>query len=172
VGRLDHKRGRFHSDFETNEIHDALEGHQRQVGDVVDYYRFNAETSEMNDIYDEGDGVGKTYDGPYRIPVIHVTREEGLNQDTDIGFYYNDDIHMTASYQQLVNSGLTRMDIEHHTYLKDRIVYDGRVFRVTRIEVLGQIQRRDLVVGIDLTQVKPDELVNDEQFADFASRNQ
>jgi len=172
MGRLDHKRGRFHSDYETNEIHDAIEGHIRQVGDEILYYRFNTDDSVMHDIYDEGDGVGRVYDGPYRIPTIHVTREEGLNQDTDTGFYYNDGIHITAGYQQFVNSGLTKMDIEHHLYLKDRFVYDGRVFRVTRIEVLGQIQKRDLVVGIDATQVKPDELVNDEQFASYSVLNQ
>lgn len=168
MGRLDHKRGRFHADFETNEIQDALEGHHRQVGDTVSWYRFDRDDSEMNDIYDEGDGVGKVYNGPYTVPILHVTREEGLNQDTDIGFYYNDDVHMTASFAQLVAVGFTKMDIEHQTYLKDRVVYDGRVFRVTRIEVLGQIQRRDIVVGIDLTQVKPDELVNDQQFARYA----
>lgn len=168
MSRLDHKRGRFHADFETNEIHDALEGWQGLVGDYVDYYRFNAEASVMNDIYDEGDEVGKVYKGPFRTPMIHVTREEGLNQDTDTGFYYNDEIHMTGGFNQLVDVGWTWLEIEHDDYLRDRIVYDRRVYRVTRIENLGQIQGRDIVVGIDCTQVKPDELVNDAQFAKWA----
>jgi hypothetical protein len=36
------------------------------------------------------------------------------------------------------------------------------------VQVLGQIQQRDIIVAIDATQVKPDELVNDIQFAQYA----
>jgi len=37
-----------------------------------------------------------------------------------------------------------------------------------KINVLGQIQRRDLIVSIEATQVRGDELVNDAQFAKYS----
>jgi hypothetical protein len=56
-------------------------------------------------------------------------------------------------------------DIKTGNYLKDRVVYDRKVFRVVQISIRGQMQRRDIIVAISTTQVKPDELVMDAQFA-------
>jgi len=170
MGRLDWKRGRFDSDFETAEIHRGLRGHQAsQVGDQVDYYRFDFANSQMDDLYDEGAGLGKVYHPPVVLPCLHVTHDEGDNQDTDTGFYFNDNLYITAAFDQVYRTGLTLMDIEHQRFLKDRLVYDGRVFRVTQIHILGQIQTRDIVVSIEATQVKPDEMVNDPQFGAYTA---
>lgn len=166
MGRLDAKAGRFSANWETAQIHGALHGFQHNFGDYVYWYRFLAvPVSVMDAVYDEGAGIGKVYAPPIRLPVLHVTRQEGPNEDRDSGFYTNDDIHVTAGFDQLLRTGLKALDIETQSYLKDRIVYDDRVFRVTSINVLGQIQRGDVVVGIDATQVRVDELVNDQQFA-------
>ena len=168
MGRLDWKRGRFNADFETNQINGGLRGYQNtQAGDQIDYYRFSHVLSEMNDVYDEGDGAGKVYRPPVTVPVLHVNHNEGPNEDLDTGFYFNDDLYITASFDQLFRTGLVFQDIRTNKYLKDRIVYDTRVFRVTDMNIVGQIDERDIIVGIQASQVKPDELVNDPQFADF-----
>lgn len=169
MGKLDWKRGRFSADWETSEIHRALRGYQNNYGDSVAYYRFDREDSVVNDIYDEGAGVGKVYKTPFDLPVLHVIHQDGPNEDTETGFYYNDDLSLTASFDQLSRIGITQADVLHQNYLKDRLVYDGKVFRVTHMDVMGQIQRLDIVIGINATQVKPDELVNDEQFAKWAA---
>lgn len=165
MSRLDAKRGRFHNDFETDEINRGLAGWQAVNGDTVDYYRFDSENSVVDDVYDEGDGVGKSYVEIDSVPVLHVIHTEGSQEDTENGFYYNDDLHVTASFDLLDRVGLKSMDIDHQTYLKDRMVYDGRVWRITAVSVLGQIQRRDVIVSIEATQVRHDELVNDAQFS-------
>ena len=165
MGRLDWKRGRFDTDFETNEINQSLRGHQRsQVGDSVDYYRFEREFSEMHNVYDEGHGAGRVFRPPVSLPVLHATHDEGVRDDEDTGFYWNDNIYITASYEQVRRTGLTFMDIQHQGYLKDRLEYDGLIFKVTAVRVVGQINRRDTVVSIEGTQVRDDELVNDPQF--------
>lgn len=169
MARLDWKHGRFSETYEVNEIHGAIYGHVHNFGDFVDWYRFLREDSHSHDVYDEGEGVGRVYGPPIHMPVIHATHDEGRNEDLVEGFYFRDSLHLSASFSQLTRAGLTRMDLEAPTYLKDRIVYDTRVFRVTAISVLGQIRQRDIVVGIDCTQVKPDELVNDLQFAKWAN---
>jgi hypothetical protein len=169
MGRLDNKKGRFHADFETTEINRALLGWQQETGDTVLWYRFSPEDSVTHDIYDEATFEGKVFDGPYQIDVLHVTHQEGSNKDTDTGFYTNDDLHITASYNQLVDEGFVHPDLFPAGYLKDRIVYDQKVFRILRLETLGQIHQRDIIIGLDATQVKPDELVNDLQFAQYAA---
>lgn len=165
--RIDRKRGRFHVDFETNEINKAISDWQATTGDKVDYYRFDAADTEVDDIYDEAVLTGKAYTLYSDVPVLHVIRVEGGNEDTDAGFYYNDNVHVTASFDMLSRVGMTQIDINTAGYLKDRLVYDQRVFRVTDIAVQGQIQRRDIIVTLEATQVKPDELVNDPSFAQF-----
>jgi hypothetical protein len=78
---------------------------------------------------------------------------------------------VTLSFDQIKKMGLDKMDLNTGNYLKDRFVYDTKVFRVTRIEIMGQIQQKDIIVSIDATQVKPDEMVNDIQFAQYAVLN-
>lgn len=168
MSRLDWKHGRFNSISETKEINGALFGHQHNYGDSVDYYRFLRNDSRVHDIYDEGFGEGRVFTAPFPLPVIHVTQLEGRNDNDVRGFYYNDEISVVCSFDQITRAGLTKIDLEHQTYLKDRLVYSDRVFRVTNIAVLGQIQRTDIVVSLDATQVKPSELVNDQQFAQWA----
>jgi hypothetical protein len=168
MGRLDYKLGRFSPDAETNEIEEGLRGYQVKYGDSIDYYRFMREASTMHDIYDEGTNGGRVYNGPIDLPCLQVIHEEGGNEDTDIGFYYNDDLHATLPFKTFARAGFPHPDLTTADYLKDRIVYDGKVFRVLKINVLGQIQRRDVVVSIEATQVRGDELVNDSQFAQWS----
>jgi len=170
MGRLDWKRGRFNTDFETNEIHEGIRGWQSTtVYDEIQYFRFSRSSSVMDDVYDEGTGAGKVYRPAVTVPVLHVTHNEGMNENTDSGFYFNDDAYVTASFDQLYRTGLVLQDIAHDRYLKDRFVYDDRVFRVTNMHILGQVRERDIIVSFEGTQVKPDELVDDPQFSYWAN---
>lgn len=168
MARLDFKRGRFSVDYETNEAMGGLRGLQAGYGDRFDYYRFDRQDSVTDDIYDEAAGTGRAYTYVPDVPALWVVHTEGAREDRETGWYYNDEIHITASFDQLAKIGFERMDLQTASYLKDRIVYDGKVFSVRNVQVLGQIQRRDMVVTIDATQVKPDEMAADFQFARFA----
>jgi hypothetical protein len=171
MARLDFKKGRFDPEtYEVNEIYKALEGWQiSAIGTTVDYYRFDFAASQSHDIYDEGYGVGRVYNAPFPMPVLHATHNEGGREDRMQGLYFNDNIHLSASFDQLRKIGLTRQDIDSRNYQTDRIVYDNRVFTVTNIQVLGQIRSRDIMVGIDGSQVAPDQLVNDQQFKKWSA---
>jgi hypothetical protein len=164
MARADWKRGRFSIDHETDQMHHALRGWQSSAGDEIAYYRFNRQESGMHPVYDEPSGTGRVYDGPIEVPVLHVTHDEGGTSDTGGGFYFNDNLYITASFEQISRTGLTFMDLEHNEYLRDRIIYNDKVFRVMDIHVVGQVQQRDVTVSLEATQVKPDELVNDPQF--------
>ena len=148
MARLDWKRGRFSPDLETNEIESGLRGYQDGYGDHVDYFHFLRDASVMHDIYDEGTEAGRVYNGPIALPVLQVIHEEAGNEDSDIGFYYSDDLHVTLSFDAFKRAGFPHPDLATSDYLRDRIVYDNKVFRVMKISVLGQIQRRDLIVSI------------------------
>lgn len=170
MSRVGWKGGRFSVDWETSEIYKGLRDWQRWTGDNAYYFRFAYDQSSNDPVYGEANSSnGRTYFGPTNIPALHVIHIEGDNDNGDEGFYYNDRIHVTLSFDQLKRLGLEKLDLNTQNYLKDRIVYDDKVFRVTSVQILGQIQQRDIIVTMDGTQVKPDEMTNDLQFAQYAT---
>jgi hypothetical protein len=169
MSRLDRKRGRFDAVYETGLAADAMLDHQDVYGDWADYYRYSREESTFHPIYDEPASGGRVFHGPIRVPVIRLIREEGNPDREPGGLYWTDSLHVTVPVAGLELAGLEAIDVKHGQYVRDRLVYDDRVYRVTRISVLGQIRRRDLVAGIDAIQLKPEDLVGDTQFAKWYS---
>lgn len=169
MSRGDWKRGRFGVGFETRAIADALRGWQSQVGDRVDYYRFQRELSQVDPVYDEGTGAGRAYLGPIVVPVLHVMHVQGDNRaGGTVGFYSSDVLRATVAFRQFTRTGLSVPDLRDEEYLRDRCVYDGKVFRLTSIRSLGQVQRADLILALEAVQVNADELADDAQFAAWA----
>jgi hypothetical protein len=173
MARLDWKRGKFDVNYETNEIEDALRGRVDEVGDYFDYYRFDLADTDIDPVFDEAVATGKIYKGPFRWPAYHVTHLNGPNENTDAGFYINDSLHITGTVRALEKLGMHQLDVDTRNYLRDRIVYPpnketSKVYRVTNIQVMGQIVERHTILGIDATEVKGDELVDDPQFIRWA----
>jgi hypothetical protein len=169
MSRLDWKEGgRFDRKREAQSIEAALRGYQNaQIEDEIGYFRFWKERSETHAVYDEPTGGGLVFHPQVDIPVLHVTHNEGPTQDTEGGFYFVDDIYVTASFSQFSRTGLTEADLRHNNYLRDRIYYDTRLFRVQQIHVTGQISQTDFMVSIEGSQLKPDEYILDPQFRDL-----
>lgn len=169
MSRLDWKEGgRFDRKGEAQQIDAALRGFQNaEIEDEISYYRYWTENSQMHAVYDEPTGTGLAFHPPVDIPVLHATHNEGPNQDTATGFYFVDDLYVTMSYSQFVRTGLTEADVRTQNYLRDRVVYDGKLFRVTQMHVTGQISQTDFVVSLEGSQIKPDEYILDPQFVDL-----
>ena len=164
MSRLDWKNGRFMADVETDQIYTAMRGWRDVSGDWVDYYRFNATSTIIDDIYDEATGQGRLYYPAIRIPVLHVTLIPGENQNSETGFYYNDTLSIIVAFDQFTRTGMDYVDVQQGNYLKDRIYYNQKVFRTVSMYPKGKIQQRPTMIGIDCTQLKPDELIDDVQF--------
>lgn len=173
MGRLDWKRGRFNTDYEVDQIESAARGYQAsQIGDSVEYFRFDRADSKSGDIFDEGYGVGLVFHPSVNLPALHVTHTEGgqQNGEDNSGFYFSDTIYVTTTYDIFTRTGMTQVDVQHNRFLKDRVLYDGLIFRVESINILGQVGQADTVVSFEGTQIKPDELANDPQFAQYATQ--
>lgn len=170
MGRLDWKRGRWSADQETDRIYKAMRGWRDISGDWVDYYRFDQASTILDPIYDEATGTGRIYLPRVRVPVLHVVLMYGENQNTDMGFYFNNTLHVVCAFDQFVGVGMDYVDILDSNYLKDRIYYKQEVFRVLQISPRGQIQERPTMITIEATQLRPDELVDDQQFSQWSQK--
>ena len=171
MSRLDAKsQGRFNTDVETSKVLDVLTDYGKGQGDWLDYYHLDEENSQYDPIFDEPVGAGRVFTLT-QMPAIHVHLIYGANQYGDFGMYYNDEIAASISYRLFEQAGMTEADIRDGRYERDRVVYKEKVFRITTLNIQGQIQRREIIVGLEGSQLKPDELVGDVAFAKYAQKN-
>ncbi len=169
MSRIGWKGGRFNVDYETQEIYKGLRDWQRWTGDQAEYFRFAYDQSNKDPVYGEATApAGRTFFGPLLIPALHVVHTESAVEEIPEGFTFHDKVHVTCSFDMLKRTGLELLDIQTQNYLKDRIIYDGKVFRVYNVQILGQIQQKDIIVTFDGTQLKPEDMINDRQFAQYA----
>lgn len=168
MGRLDWKKGRWSADQETDRIYKAMRGWRDVSGDWIDYYRFNQAATVLDPIYDEAIGEGRVYSQRIRVPVLHAILIVGDNENTDMGFYFNDTLEVICAFDQFIGVGMDYAELLSGDFLKDRIYYNQKVFRVVQIEPRGKIQERPTLIHISATQLKPDELVDDQLFAQWS----
>lgn len=169
MARLDWKRGsRFGPDPETNRTFAGMAGWQNVFGDWLTYYRYNADATIIDPIYDETAGNGRQYFPPLRVPALHVTHIQGPNEYGDLGYYTNDTLSAIISFEQFTGVGMQYADVLTGNYLKDRILYNRQVYRVTQISPRGKIQERSITLEIEGQQLKPDELFDDATFTQWA----
>lgn len=168
MSRIDWKKGRWPATREVELVYEAMRGWRDVSGDWLDYYRFNPNSTQIDPIYDEATGQGRVYYPPVRVPSLHVVLIRGENENTDTGFYYNDTLSATIAFDQFVETGMDYADLLTGNFLKDRIYYNQKIFRVVQIQPEGKIQQRPTIVQIDATQLRPDELIDDQEFAQWS----
>jgi hypothetical protein len=169
MARIDWKHSqRYNADSLTKGILTAMKGWQSTYGDTLTYFRWDPAATVMDDVYDEAIGNGLIYTSQFQLPAQHVSHVEGGNENGEYGFYYNDDLDAQIAFDRFIQCGMSMVDIMTGNYLKDRVYYDRKIFRVTHLAVEGQIQERDIIIGMTATQMKPDELVNDVFFAEWS----
>lgn len=158
---------RFPLSFETAHIHRMMrEELQKDTGTVVLWYAYDPSGTTSHEIYDVGES--RIWVEPTLLPVIAAIREEGPLQQGAPAFYSTDHVHLVVSYDEWTKHGLgDPQRIDDH--LKARFVYDDVVFHVVAMQVRGQVRERDIVIGLDAAEVDPSDLVNDEQFQEWAS---
>lgn len=168
MSRLDWKRSRWSAEVETQQIADGLRGYQPAFGDQVLYFRYDYARSTRHAVYDEAVEGGRVFSGPVELPVLDVVHAMGDVEQHEGGFYTSDSVEVMASFRQMSRTGLTHADLRTGRYLRDRLAYDGKLFRVREMRILGQLQRTDVSVVIEARQLKHDEIVHDPLFAQYA----
>jgi hypothetical protein len=151
-----------------------IEKHQQAFGTVVQWYFYDPENSQYDDVYDEGSdsGNGRRWKGPITVPVLSANRREGSNITSDDGMYVVDTIDLRLSYEQARRVGLVpEISRNHEMHYDDRFIYDDRVWGIRDISVTGQFEAsgHDIMARVLGGQLRPDELVNDIDFARWSA---
>lgn len=179
-------QGRFHVDYEAKSIYEGIgEELGATVGQEVDWYQWSDEYLADNydivvdPIYDvsnygiDGDipgGIpnGRRWATPFKLPTVMAQLIRSTNVMNERGFYVSDTLRLVVNVGEIQRLVPAIMD-NPSLHIKDRIVYRNEVFVPTRVLPRGSFGYRYAVVTIDCNQVNAEELVNDPQFAQFAS---
>jgi hypothetical protein len=166
--------GRFTSDWETNEINDAIYKDLREpAGTTVLWYVWDKAGSSVDPVYDVGapDGVGRKWKAPVEIPVVKAVIKQGQTDLVQEGFYNSDRIHLTIERDVMMHLIPDLFD-NPDPLNRDRFVWKGEVFRPLISQEAGIVLERFTILSFDAQQVMSDEMVNDPQFQAYAGSGQ
>lgn len=153
----------------------------RTVGYELEWWLYDQANSEVDPIYDVGANTGgRRWEGPYHIPVINATLTQGMTVPNDRGFYNVDVLSITINMDIIEGSRrsggetiaipeLRYLPTNPDAYLRDRIVFKNQVFSPRQVLPKGIITNDYTLFGVECYQVMPEELVNDVQFAEYAT---
>jgi len=169
-------QGRFKIDFENKSINEGMVDELRDpVGTSVQWWLWDHQryldhpTEYLDPIYDvsnQTDGFGRLWHNPFELPVILAQQIRGNNVMNERGFYVVDTLRLVVAVDDVARL-LPKLLSDPSTHIKDRIVFQDRVFIPSRVNPRGRYANNYAVVTIDLTMVNSEELVNDPQFLDY-----
>jgi hypothetical protein len=163
--------GRFDTDFETNEIHDAItKDLTNPVGTTVMWYVWDSAATHVDPIYDVGasDGVGRQWKTPVDVPTIRAVVKQSQTNLIEEGFYNADRLHLTID-KEILSSLIPGVLNDPDPLNRDRIVWKNQVYRPLQNQLLGIISERFAIISFECQQIMPEELVNDPQFQAYAN---
>ena len=162
----------FDTRYEQESIDFGMAEQQDETGFTVPWWFYDGVKSRVDDVYGEGSfgTTGRRWKGPFPMPVYHVTRSEGTNVNPDGGFYTVGQIQISMSYRQAVNAGFLPAPDRTNQHLKDRFIFDAKVWEPSSIQarnLLGRGGTQSMVIVI-ATEVMPDEMDDDADFLRYA----
>lgn len=154
--------GRFDPEFEVKSIRSGItQDLQRPVGQHVTWFLFDASQTTVDPIYDVGAQTGgRVWVDPFELPVVNAYVFQNEIYQNDRGFYAVDTLRLFVNYDDVIRF-IPTLDSDPDRHIKDRAIFRGQIYAANRIFPRGQVNYDYMVLTVDLTQVKPDEQVND-----------
>jgi hypothetical protein len=166
--------GRFDADFETTDILKGIDSDLKNpVGTFAQWYIWNPSALVVDPIYDVGQDVtgsvgGRAWTGPYTLPVVRAVITQGLVKNSAVGYYGADTLHLTLNIEdveRIAPGVIANPDYQN----RGRIIWKNQVYRPSSVQERGIVSERFTLLVVDCQQVMPEEMINDPQFAIYAS---
>lgn len=165
MGRV---KGKFFTNqYELKRMFRDIRQEQEDHGTSVQWYFYLG--SVVDSTYDEG---GRRWRGPKTMPVVSAVPVQGANVPSDSGRFVTDSIALRMSWRQITDQGIgPNISEDFESHYGDRFIYRGHVYSIEEIRVDGHFDpdSHDVMVSIRGGQLRPDELVNDVDFLNYAS---
>lgn len=143
---------------EVTQIWKHFGRYQRDVGEAIIYYVFDADTSQYDDVYDEG---FRRYSKGIRIPILWVDQSEAVEDYAPEGRRPTERMRCAVSARNMYEAGIsvteahgnTLTDVSpsevwRHDRNHDLYFYNNRFWEVAGYQIRGRFKGQDVVIGI------------------------
>lgn len=130
---------------------------QRDAGGSVPWRRYSEADTTVDDVYDTG---GRSWSRPVTLPYITAQVHQGKTSQNERGFYNTDQLRLVVSVADFIRVFPNTVP-EVDAFLRDRVTFNGKVFRPERMFLRGLVANRYTLVTMDLIEVMEDESVDD-----------
>ena len=154
---------RFPVKHEFNRHWKGFTGFAQEAGTWVKWYRYNTADSRKDDVYDEED-VDEllVFHKPRYVYAMNIDTPEGEENKSVGGFYTTDLLRGIFSTEHLRRAGIPDLTPDifiDRSILKDRLVYEGRVWSPRTLEFQGNVQDTNLTFTLTCVEIDVDEYV-------------
>jgi hypothetical protein len=138
---------------------------QLDQGQWCHWFRYNQAASTSHPVYDTG--PQRVWYPPITLPIwLGEYQRAGRNFDDD-GLYLVDRVHVICSYDAFFHTTMLDPDPWGNDHLRDRVAFDGHIFKVDTFLPRGRVASYFLTISIDLTEVAQSEMAEDGTIAQF-----
>ena len=140
------------------------------IGEAIIYFRFDADTSRYDRVYDEG---FRRYHTGIRIAILWVDQMEAVEDYAPEGRRPTQRIRLAIASRNVYESGISVTEVHGNrlqdsspseTWRRDRLSdifwYDDRFYEVSGFQIRGRVQGEDVIIGITGIETFPEDDMN------------
>ncbi len=157
---------------EIREIWKHFDRYHQTIGEGMIYFRFDADTSNYDRVYDEG---FRRYHVGQRLPILWVDQMEAVEDYSPEGRRPTQRVRLAVSSQSMHEGGISITEVHGNRLqdsspseiwrrdrMHDLFYYDGRYYEVSGFQIRGRVQGEDVIIGVTGIETFPaDDMVLD-----------
>jgi PKD domain len=157
---------------EVRQIWKHFDQYHFTIGEALIYYRFDAENSTYDRVYDE---AYRQYKRGVRIPILWVDQQEATEDYTPEGRRPTQRLRCAVSARNMYEAGFpvteshgnrledtSPSDIWRQDRMHDIAYYDGRYYEISGYQIRGRAMGEDVIIGITAIETFPaDDMIFD-----------
>lgn len=143
---------------EVRQIWKHFDRHHDTIGEALIYFRFDADDSHYDTVYDEG---YRRYHKGKVIPILWVDQQEATEDYSPEGRRPTQRLRCAVSAKNMYEAGFSvtethgnrvydtsPSDIWRRDRLHDMCYYDGRYWEISAYQIRGRAKGEDVVIGV------------------------
>jgi hypothetical protein len=157
---------------EIREIWKHFDRYHRDIGEALIYFRFDADTSNYDRVYDEG---FRHYHQGHRMPILWVDQMEAVEDYAPEGRRPTQRIRLAVSSLAMHECGISITEVHGNRLqdsspseiwrrdrMHDLFYYDGRYYEISGFQIRGRVQSEDVIIGLTGIETFPaDDMILD-----------
>lgn len=161
---------------EVREIWRHFGRYQDDIGEAIVYFKFDADNSVYDRVYDEG---YRRYQTGIRIPILWVDQSEATEDYAPEGRRPTQRLRLAVSAIKLHEAGISVTEVHgnrltdespsiiwRYDRVHDIMYYDNRYYEVSAFQIRGRAKGEDVIIGITGIETFP----SDDMLLDFAPK--